>query len=129
MEINKDKKQKELERRFLAPNLRPFLSLTIKEDTDIEDEFALESDDKTQKKIVQQKIKTDPKTKMATFITELHYEQQIENDKGMREDSTITYMLPVGTILIWEEGTGYIVAEQGFQTLEEMQETINLLKE
>lgn len=129
MKIDKNKKQKKLERRFLAPNLRPFLSLTIKEDTDIEDEFALESEDKTQKKIVQQTIKSNKKDGVATFVTEVHYEQQIEGDKAMREDSTITYILPFETVLIWEEGTGYIVAEQGFQTLEEMQESINLLKE
>lgn len=129
MKIDKNKKQKKLERRFLAPNLRPFLSLTIEEDTDVEDEFSLNSEDDTQKKIVQQSIKANKEDGVATFVTEIHYEQQIEGDKAMREDSTITYILPIGTVLIWEEGTGYLVAEQGFQTLEEMQETINLLKE
>lgn len=129
MKIDKNKKQKKLERKFLMPNFRPFLALTIVEDTDIEDEFSVESEDGTQKKIVQQKIKADKKTGMATFVTELKYEQQIDENKGMREDSTITYILPIGTILIWEEGTGYIVAEQGFQSLEEIEETIKLLKE
>ena len=129
MKIDKNKKQKKLERKFLMPNFRPFLALTIVEDTDVEDEFAVESEDGTQKKIVQQKIKTDKETGMATFVTELKYEQQIDENKGMREDSTITYILPIGTILIWEEGTGYIVAEQGFQSLEEIEESIKLLKE
>jgi len=129
MKIDKNKKQKKLERKFLMPNFRPFLALTIVEDTDIEDEFSVESEDGTQKKIVQQKIKADKKTGMATFVTELKYEQQIDENKGMREDSTITYILPIGTILIWEEGTGYIVAEQGFQSLEEIEESIKLLKE
>lgn len=129
MKIDKNKKQKKLERKFLMPNFRPFLALTIVEDTDIEDEFAVESEDGTQKKIVQQKIKADKETGMATFVTELKYEQQIDENKGMREDSTITYILPIGTILIWEEGTGYIVAEQGFQSLEEIEESIKLLKE
>lgn len=129
MKIDKSKKQKKLERKFLMPNFRPFLALTIVEDTDIEDEFSVESEDGTQKKIVQQKIKADKKTGMATFVTELKYEQQIDENKGMREDSTITYILPIGTILIWEEGTGYIVAEQGFQSLEEIEESIKLLKE
>lgn len=129
MKIDKNKKQKKLERKFLMPNFRPFLALTIVEDTDIEDEFSAESEDGTQKKIVQQKIKTDKETGMATFVTELKYEQQIDENKGMREDSTITYILPIGTVLIWEEGTGYIVAEQGFQSLEEIEESIKLLKE
>ena len=129
MKIDKNKKQKKLERKFLMPNFRPFLALTIVEDTDIEDEFSVESEDGTQKKIVQQKIKTDKETGMATFVTELKYEQQIDENKGMREDSTITYIIPIGTVLIWEEGTGYIVAEQGFQSLEEIEESIKLLKE
>lgn len=129
MKIDKNKKQKKIERMFLAPNWRPFLALTITEDTDIEDEFAVESDDKTQKKIVQQTIKVNKKDCMATFVTEIKYEQQIDEARAMREDSRITYIVPVGTILIWEEGTGYIVAEQGFQSLEEIEESIKLLKE
>lgn len=129
MKIDKNKQQKKLERRFLAPNFRPFLALTIAENTDIEDEFAVESEDGLKKKIVQQTIKVDKETGKATFVTEIKYEQQIDEEKAMREDSRITYILPIGTILIWEEGTGYIVAEEGFQTLEEIEESINLLKE
>lgn len=129
MNINKNKKQKNLERKFLAPNFRPFLALTITEDTDIEDEFTVESDDKKQIKKVQQKIFVNKEDNVATFITEIQYEQQIDSDKAMREESTITYIIPVGTVLIWEEGTGYIVAEQGFQTLEEIEDTIKILKE
>lgn len=129
MKIDKNKKQKKLERVFLTPTLRPFLALTIVENTDIEDEFAVQSDDGTQNKIVQQTIKADKETGMATFVTEIKYEQQIDENKGMREESRITYLLPIGTMLIWEENTGYIVAEQGFQTLEEIEESIKLLKE
>ena len=129
MKIDKNKQQKNLERRFLAPNFRPFLALTIVENTDVEDEFAVESDDGSKKKIVQQSIKADKETGKATFVTEIKYEQQIDEKRAMREDSKITYILPIGTILIWEEGTGYIVAEEGFQTLEEIEESINLLKE
>ena len=129
MEINKEKQQKKLERKFIVPNLRPFLALTICENTDVEDEFAVESEDKTQRKIVQQKIKTNPETKMATFVTEIKYEQQIDEDKAMREESTITYLLPVGTVLIWEENEGYMATEQAFQSLEEIEEDIKLLKE
>lgn len=129
MKIDKNKQQKKIERMYLAPNWRPFLALTITEDTDIEDEFAVESDDKTQKKIIQQTIKVNKEDHMATFVTEIKYEQQIDEARAMREDSRITYIVPVGTILIWEEGTGYIVAEQGFQSLEEIEESIKLLKE
>lgn len=129
MEINKDKKQKVLERKFLAPNWRPFLALTIAENTDVEDEFAVTSEDKTQTKIVQQTIKIDPKTNMGVFITEIKYEQKIDDVRAMREESKITYILPIGTILVWEEGTGYMVAEEGFQSLEEIEADIKNLKE
>ena len=129
MKIDKNKKQKKLERKFLAPNFRPFLALTITENTDIEDEFAVESEDKTQKKTVQQSIKIDKRKNVAVFITEIVYEQQIDSERAMREESTVTYILPIGTILVWEEGTGYIVAEEGFQSLEEIEESIKLLKE
>ena len=129
MKIDKNKKQKVLERKYLAPNFRPFLALTIAENTDIEDEFALESEDKTQKKTVQQSIKIDEKKNVAVFITEIVYEQQIDEARAMREESKVTYVLPIGTTLIWEEGTGYIVAEEGFQSLEEIEESIKCLKE
>lgn len=129
MKINKDKKQKKLETVYLAPNFRPFLALTITEDTDIEDEFAMKSEDTSQIKTVQQSIKADPETHTAVFITEIKYEQQIDVMRAMREESTITYVLPIGTILVWEEGTGYIVAEEGFQKLEEIEESIKCLKE
>lgn len=129
MKIDKNKQQKKLERKFLAPNWRPFLALTIAENTDVEDEFAVKSEDGLQTKIVQQSIKIDPKTNNAVFITEIKYEQKIDDYRAMREESKITYVLPIGTILIWEENTGYIVAEEGFQSLEEIEADIKMLKE
>ena len=122
MEIDKNKKQKEIERLFLAPNVKQFLGLTIKEDTDVEDEFVIESDDKTQVKKVQQTIKG------GIFTTELVYEQKIDEETSMREESKITYVLPIGTRLVWNEGDGYIVAQEHFQTLEEIEEVYNLYK-
>ena len=122
MEINKDKKQKELERYFLAPSLRPFLGVTIKEDTDIEDEFELASEDGLQRKKVQQTIKG------RVFTTEIVYEQNIDDGVAMREESKITYVLPVGTRLIWIEGEGYTATNENFQTLEEIEGVMELLK-
>ena len=129
MKVDKNKQQKKLERKFLAPSWRPFLALTIAENTDVEDEFAVKSEDGLQTKIVQQSIKIDPKTNKAVFITEIKYEQKIDDYRAMREESKITYILPIGTILIWEENTGYIVAEEGFQSLEEIEADIKSLKE
>lgn len=123
MEINKDKKQKELERYFLVPSLRPFLGVTIKEDTDIEDEFELQSEDGTQRKKVQQTIKGQ------VFTTEAVYEQIVDEETSMREECKTTYVLPLGTRLIWEDGQGYIATKEKFGTIEEIEENYKLLKE
>lgn len=122
MEIDKNKKQKNLERVFVAPSLRPFLCLTIKDDTDVEDEFEITSDDGLQRKKVQQTVKG------RVFTTEIVHEEAIDELTSMREESKITYVLPLGTRLIWNEGDGYIVTREGFQTLEEMKETLNSLE-
>ena len=123
MKIDKNKKQKELERVFLAPTLRPFLCLTVKDDTDVEDEFEIENEEKTARKKVQQTIHG------RVFTTEIVTEQELGEDTSMREESKITYVLPIGTRLVWEEGEGYIATENKFQTIEEIEENYNLLKE
>ncbi len=122
MEIDKNKKQKKLERVFVAPSLRPFLCLTIEEDTDVEDEFEITSDDGTQRKKVQQTVHG------RVFTTEITHEESIDELTSMREESKITYVLPLGTRLIWNEGDGYIVTREGFQTLEEIKEILNTLE-
>lgn len=122
MEINKDKKQKDCMKVYQKFIPKPFLCLEIKEDTDVEDEFELESADKTQKKKVQQTIKG------RVFTTEIVYEQNIDDGVAMREESKITYVLPVGTRLIWIEGEGYTATNENFQTLEEIEEVMKLLK-
>lgn len=121
MEINKDKKQKTIERVFIAPEVRPFLALTIKEDTDVEDEFEIASEDGKQRKKVQQTIKG------GVFTTEIVYEQELE-EGSMREESKVTYILPMGFRLVWEEGEGYIATKNNFQTLDEIKEIYKLVE-
>lgn len=123
MEINKDKKQKEIERVFLGPNMRPFLALTIKEDTDVEDEFEEVSEDNKSVKKVQQTIKG------RVFTTEIVFEQEIDKDSSVREEIKSVYVLPLGTRLIWVEGQGYIAPKENFQTLDEIKEVFKLLEE
>ena len=122
MEIDKNKKQKKLERVFIAPNLRPFLCLTIEEDTDVEDEFEISSDDGLQRKRVQQTIHG------RVFTTEIVHEQTIDEFDSMREESKITYVLDIGTRLIWNEGDGYIVTKEGFKTIDEIKEDLNFIE-
>lgn len=122
MKIDKNKKQKKLERVFMAPNLTPFLCLTIAEDTDVEDEFEIASEDGTQRKKVQQTIHG------RVFTTEIVYEQTIDEFDSMREESKITYVLDIGTRLIWNEGDGYIVTKEGFKTIDEIRKDLDFLE-
>lgn len=122
MEIDKNKKQKNLERVFVAPNLRPFLCLTVDEDTDVEDEFEITSDDGLQRKKVQQTIHG------RVFTTEIVHEEMIDELTSMREESKITYVLPVGSRLVWNEGDGYVATTNGFQTIEEIRESLDTIE-
>lgn len=122
MEINKNKKQKNLERVFMAPNLRPFLCLTVKEDTDVEDEFEVSSEDGLQRKRVQQTIHG------RVFTTEIVHEQKIDEENSMREEAKITYVLAEGTRLIWNEGDGYIVTQEGFKTIDEIRDDLKFVE-
>ena len=123
MEINKNKQQKELERFFMAPSLRPFLGVTLTKDTDIEDEFEMTSEDGKHHRKVQQKIKG------TTLITEIEYTEELEGGMSLKEEVRTTYNLTEGMRLIWEEGQGYMALQEGFQTLEEIEENYKLLKE
>lgn len=121
MEIDKNKQQKKLERFFMAPNYTPVLGLTVNKDTDIEDEEIKE--DETSKMTVKQKIKG------LNFITETTLETTLKNGEKMKEHSTLELELNEGTRLVWFEGKGYILPEQNFQTLKEIKQDIEYLKD
>ena len=123
MEIDKNKQQKELERFFIAPSLRPFLGVTLSNDTDIEDEFEMTSEDGKHHRKVQQKIKG------TTLVTEIVYTEELEDGMSLTEEVRTTYKLNEGMRLIWEQGQGYMALQEGFQTLEEIEENYKLLKE
>lgn len=123
MEIDKNKQQKELERFFMAPTLRPFLGVTLSNDTDIEDEFEMTSEDGKHHRKVQQKIKG------TTLVTEIVYTEELEDGMSLKEEVRTTYKLNEGMRLIWEQGQGYMALQEGFQTLEEIEENYKLLKE
>ncbi len=123
MEINKNKQQRELERFFMAPSLRPFLGVTLTKETDIEDEFEMTSEDGKHHRKVQQKIKG------TVLVTEIEYTEELEGGMSLKEEVRTTYNLTEGMRLIWEEGQGYMALQEGFQTLEEIEENYKLLKE
>ena len=121
MQINKEKQQKELERFFMAPNYTPVLGLTVTKKTDIEDEEVKE--DEVSKMVVKQKIKG------LKFKTETTLETTLKNGEKMKEKSCVELELKEGTRLIWLEGKGYILPGEKFQTLKEIQEDIEYLKD
>ena len=121
MEINKDKKQKEVERFFVAPNYTAVLGLTVKKDTDVEDEF--EKVDEKSKMTVKQTIHG------TNFKTEKVLETILQNGEKMKEVTSIELDLNEGTRLVWLEGKGYILPNEKFQTMKEIRKDIEYLKD
>ena len=121
MEIDKTKQQKKLERFFMAPNYTPVLGVTVKKDTDIEDEEIKE--DENSKLTVKQKIKG------LKFMTETTLETTLKNGEKMKEHSTVELELNEGTRLVWFEGRGYILPEESFQTIKEIRKDLDYLKD
>lgn len=121
MKIDKTKQQKKLERFFMAPNYTPVLGVTVGKDTDIEDEEVKE--DETSKIIIKQKIKG------LNFKTEKVLETTLKNGEKMKETTTIEIELNNKTRLIWLEGKGYILPGEKFQTISEIREDMEYLKD
>lgn len=121
MKINKNKQQKKLERFFITPNYTPVLGLTVTKETDIEDEE--HKKDKVSEAIIKQKIKG------TKFITEKTLNTTLGNGTKMKEISRLELDLLEGTRLIWLEGKGYILPGESFQTLNEIREDIECLKD
>lgn len=121
MEIDKNKKQKKLERFFIAPNYTSVLGLTVNENTDIEDEEIKE--DEVSKLTIKQKIKG------LNFITETILETTLKNGEKMKEESKVELDLKEGTRLVWLEGKGYILPGEKFQTLNEIRQDLEYLKD
>lgn len=121
MKINKEKQQKELERFFMAPNYTPVLGLTVTKDTDVEDEEIKQ--DEVSKMIIKQKIKG------LKFKTETTLTTTLKNGEKMKEKSCVELDLNEGTRLIWLDGKGYILPGEHFQTLSEIKQDIEYLKD
>lgn len=121
MKINKEKQQKELERFFMAPNYTPVLGLTVTKNTDVEDEDYKE--DEVSKMTIKQKIKG------LKFKTETTLETTLKNGEKMKEKSCVELELKEGTRLIWLDGKGYILPGEKFQTLKEIREDLEYLKD
>lgn len=121
MKIDKSKQQKDLERFFMAPNYTPVLGVTVKPDTDIEDET--EVTDEMSKKTVKQKIKG------LLLIIEEDMETVLQTGERIKSYAKREIELKESTRLIWLEGKGYVLPNEKFQTIEEIREDIDCLKD
>lgn len=120
MEINKDKKQKEVTRFMVKPSYALYLGVKVEENTDIEDEEKVEQDDYSA--VIQQTIKGN------IFTTEMHMTSKNEGYTTTTETRTVAE-IPYGTILVWYPGRGYVVPSTKFESIEEVQENFNLIKD
>lgn len=121
MKIDKSKQQKDLESFFMAPNYTPVLGVTVKPDTDIEDET--EVTDEMSKKTVKQKIKG------LLLIIEEDMETVLQTGERIKSYAKREIELKESTRLIWLEGKGYVLPNEKFQTIEEIREDIDCLKD
>lgn len=119
MKIDKNKKQKKIERYMRKPAYHLFLGLTVTKDTDIEDEEIVE--DEKFKKIVKQTIHG------TIFTTEVEIVNNL--NRPIKEKSTVTVELEEGTRLIWVKGEGYILPQEEVKSVKEVEEDLECLED
>lgn len=98
----------------IKPNLKQIYGKKVFKDTEFEE--------KTEDGRVHQTFKD------LTLITKI--KSKVENAGfTFEEDTTLTIKVPEGTILVWDEGEGFIVPQCQMCTLDELQEEIEDIKE
>lgn len=97
----------------IKPNLKQYYGRTITKDT----EFDEWSDDKT----IHQTLKD------LVLVTETNKETEL-NGMTFKEESKLTMTLQEGSVLIWQEGEGYILPNQPFYKLKDLEEEIETVK-
>lgn len=119
MKINKEKKQKKIERYMRKPAYHLYLGLTVTKDTDIEDEEIVEEENF--KKVVRQTIHG------TVFTTEVELVNNL--NRPIKEKSTVTVDLEEGTRLIWVKGEGYILPQEEVKSVGEVEEDLKCLED
>lgn len=118
MEINKNKKQKEVTRFMVKPQYGQYLGLVVNKDTHVEDEEIV--DEEGYKAVIQQKIKD------LEFVTETRVENTM-NDTETVVETKIVSKLKEGQLLIWYPGKGYVVPSTEFETVKEIKDNLDIL--
>ena len=102
----------------IKPSLRQYYGRTVTKE--------MEFDEKTDDGTIHQTLKD------LVLTTEIKKEYEYEGDyKGVKstEYSKLTQELPEGTILIWNEGQGYILPDRPVYKLEDLKEEISQIEE
>lgn len=98
----------------IKPSLRQYYGRTITKE--------MEFDETTEDKTVHQILKD------LVLTTEISKETEYNGIKST-EKSILTQELPEGTILIWDEGLGYILPDREVYKLDDLKEEIKEIEE
>jgi hypothetical protein len=98
----------------IRPSLKQYYGRTVTKE--------MEFDEYTDDKTVHQTLKD------LIFTTEINKESEYNGVKST-EKSILTQELPEGTILIWNEATGYILPDRQVYKLKDLKEEINQIED
>ena len=98
----------------IKPTLRQYYGRTVTKE--------MEFDESTDDKTIHQTLKD------LVLTTEINKESEYNGIKST-EKSVLTQELPEGTILIWNEMTGYILPDRAMYKLEDLEKEISQVKE
>lgn len=98
----------------IKPSLKQYYGRTVTKE--------MEFDEYTDDKTVHQTLKD------LIFTTEINKESEYNGVKSS-EKSILTQELPEGTILIWDENTGYILPDRQVYKLKDLKEEIKQIED
>lgn len=98
----------------IKPSLKQYYGRTVTKE--------MEFDEYTDDKTVHQTLKD------LIFTTEINKESEYNGVKSS-EKSILTQELPEGTILIWDENTGYILPDRQVYKLKDLKEEISQIED
>ena len=118
MADKKLKKQEKVERFIISPSTHLFFGVTVKKDTDIEDEIVLPNGKGTIHQIIKNLVLT-------TIIKKKTNEYGIETV----ENSKLVQKLLENFILVWGEDTGYVIPPYRMKDVKEAIEDLEAIKD
>ena len=108
---------KKLEYFTIRPSLRQYYGLKVTKKTKF--------DETTEDGCIEQHFENLTLTTKVKRVTEASERNPYE----VVEESTMTIKMPEGTILIWNENSGFVIPEYEFTTLSDLEEEIKEFKD